>query len=149
LLWVPASLPLCGVSRGRCPRSLLNPGRAARCSRCRGRELLGAHRHGCSRRLLCGLRRRVFSSVDRLTRPLAGGMAGVDIRRRAKGTKVQLKKIAEMRKSNTYRSERRWVAVNLLLVRPVGTCAPDSTTRGAGGSPATRSAVVGPLSGRL
>jgi len=81
-------LPFCGVRRGRCPCSLLSPGRATRRGRCRGRGLLGAHRHGCSRRLLCGLRRRVFGSAGRLTRPLAGGMAGVDIRRRAKRIKV-------------------------------------------------------------
>jgi hypothetical protein len=59
------------------------------------------------------------------------------------------KNIGEIRKLNTYRFERRWVAVNLLLVRPVGTCAPDSPARGAGGSTATRSAVVAPPSGRL
>ena len=39
--------------------------------------------------------------------------------------------------------------MNLLLVRPAGTCAPISTTRGAGGSLATRSVVAGALSGRL
>ena len=59
------------------------------------------------------------------------------------------KTIAKIRKSNTYRSDRRWVAVNLLLARPVGTCAPISTTRGAGGSLATRLVVAGALSGRF
>ena len=39
--------------------------------------------------------------------------------------------------------------MTLLLVRPAGTCAPISTTRGAGGSLATRSVVAGALSGRL
>jgi len=50
---------------------------------------------------------------------------------------------------NTYRSDRRWVAVNLLLALPVGAGALVSATRGAGGSLATRSVVAGALSERL
>jgi len=34
--------------------------------------------------------------------------------------KKKKKKFAKVRKSNTYRSDRRWVAVNLLLALPVG-----------------------------
>ena len=54
----------------------------------------------------------------------------------------------------TYRSERLCVAVNLLMVLPVGACAPVSTTRvgsvcGAGGSLDTRTVVTGATSGRL
>ena len=49
---------------------------------------------------------------------------------------------------STYRSDRLCVAVNLLLVLPVGACAPVSTTRGAGGSLVTRSVVAGATSGR-
>ena len=59
------------------------------------------------------------------------------------------KKNTKIRKSNTYRSDRRWVAVNLLRARPVGAWAPVSVTRGEGGSLATRPVVVGALSGRL
>ena len=79
-----SSLPFCGASWGRRPRSLPSPGRAARRSRCRGRELLSAPRDGCSPRLLSGLRGCVFSSTNRLTRPLASGMARIDIQCRAK-----------------------------------------------------------------
>ena len=50
---------------------------------------------------------------------------------------------------NTYRSDRRWAAVNLRLALPVGACAPVSATLGAGRSLATRSVVVGALSERL
>jgi len=34
--------------------------------------------------------------------------------------KIKIKKLAKVRKLNTYRSDRRWVTVNLLLALPVG-----------------------------
>jgi len=115
---------------------------------------LGACSSGRRRRLICGLWRGVFNDGSRLGRPLLRDLVGVDVRRRAKQqsgifNNSKKKKGTKIRKLNTYRSDRRWVAVNLLLALPVGACAPVSVTRGAGGSLATRSVVAGALSGRL
>ena len=100
---------------------------------------------GCS--VVCGAMSLVAQTSSLVPWPVA--WPGLTSDAALKKTAIKKNKIAEIRKSNTYRSERRWVAVNLLLVWPVGTCAPNSAVRGAGGSPATRSAVVAPLSGRL
>jgi len=113
---------------------------------------LSACSSGRHRRLICGLWRGIFNNGNRLVRPLLRVLVGVDVRRRAKQQSDIFnnnKKNTKIRKLNTYRSDRRWVAVNLLLALPVGACAPASATRGAVGSLATRSVVAGALSGRL
>ena len=63
--------------------------------------------------------------------------------------KLKKREESKIRKSNTYRSDRRWAAVNLLLARPVGACAPTSATCGAAAPLATRSVATGAVSGRF
>jgi len=121
--------------------------------------LLGTLGHGCCRGLPRGLRRGVPSGSNGLSHPLASNVVRIDVRRRA-NNKTTFKQCQNAKCRNTkvrmqtYRSERRCVAVNLLLVLPVGACPPVSTTcvglsRGAGGSLVTRPVVVGATSGRL
>jgi len=90
---------------------------------------------GCS--AVCGAASSAAQAGSVTLWPAAWSGLTSDAALKNKAAFLAKKKFAKVRKSNTYWSDRRWAAVNLLLALPVGTCAPVSVTRGAGGSLAT------------